>query len=83
MVIVTVKPLAVRVYTPSVGVKAPSNAEVEVVLELPDAYPDRVVVIVATAETPADKPETVTRPVLEIETVAPLVALPAHVYWLL
>ena len=53
------------------------------VLELPDTYPDRVVVIVATAEAPADKPETVTRPVLEIESVAPLVALPAHVYWLL
>ena len=73
-------PSAVRVYVPSTGVRADCNAAVALVLELPDAYPERVVEIVATEAWPADNPEIVTTPVFEIEIVAPLVAVPDHVY---
>ena len=78
MVIDTVKPSAVAVGVPNVGVDAADN-DVAVTVFEPPAYPVRVVVIVAVELVPAATPVTVTRPVLLTTTEPDAVAVPAHV----
>ncbi len=78
MVIDTVKPSAVAVWVPNVGVKAADN-DVAVTVFEPPAYPVRVVVIVAVELVPGATLVTVTRPVPLIDTKPDAVALPAHV----
>ena len=77
--ICTVKPLAVAVGDPNVGVNAAPTTDVFVNVAVPPAYPVRVVVIVAVELVPAATPVTVTRPVPLIATVPDAVAVPAHV----
>ena len=78
MLICTVKPSAVAIGDPNVGVNA-ANREVCVTFAVPPAYPVRVVVIVAVELVPAATPVTVTKPVLLITTEPDAVAVPAHV----
>ena len=82
MVIDTVKPVAVAVGVPNVGVNAVPTTDVCVTSAVPLAYPVRVVVIVAVELVPGATPVTVTKPVLP-EPVTPTepdaVAVPAHV----
>ncbi len=82
MVITTVKPVAVAVGVPNVGVNAVPTTDVCVTSAVPLAYPVRVVVIVAVELVPGATPVTVTKPVLP-EPVTPTepdaVAVPAHV----
>ncbi len=78
MVIWTVKPVAVDVGTPNVGVNAAAS-EVAVTGAEPPTYPVLVVVIVAVELVPAATPVTVTKPVPLIATVPDAVAVPAHV----
>jgi len=88
LVIWTVKPSAVAVVVPNVGVNA-ADSDVAVTFAEPPVYPVRVVVIVAVelvlAATPVTvtKPvpliDTVPRPVLLTATVPDAVAVPAHV----
>ena len=77
MVTCTVKPSAVAVVPPNVGVNAAAN-DVAVTGAEPPAYPVRVVVIVAVELVPAATPVTVTRPVLLITTEPDAVAVPVH-----
>ena len=77
MVIGTVKPSAVDVVAPNVGVNAAAS-EVAVTGAEPPTVFDLAVVIVAVELVPAATPVTVTRPVPLIATV-PDVAVPAHV----
>ena len=78
MLICTVKPLAVGVVLPNVGVNATAS-EVAVTGAEPPTVFDLVVVIVAVELVPAATPVTVTRPVPLTTTVPDAVAVPAHV----
>ena len=77
MLICTVKPSAVAVGIPNVGVDAADN-DVAVTVFEPPAYPVRVVVIVAVELVPAATPVTVTKPEPLIVTEPDAVAVPAH-----
>ena len=77
MVIDTVKPSAVAVVLPNVGVNAAAS-EVAVTGAVPPTVFDLVVVIVAVELVPAATPVTVTKPVPLIATVPDAVAVPAH-----
>ena len=77
MVIDTVKPLAVAVVLPNVGVNAAAS-EVAVTGAKPPVYPVLVVVIVAVELVPAATPVTVTKPLPLIE-IPGAVAVQAHV----
>ena len=79
MVTCTVKPVAVAVVLPNVGVNAAPTTDVCVTFAVPPAYPVRVVVIVAVELVPAATLVTVTKPVLLIATEPDAVAVPAHV----
>ena len=79
MVICTVKPVAVDVLAPNVGVNAAPTADVAVTVAEPLAYPVLVVVIVAVELVPGATPVTVTKPVLLTNTEPDAVAVPAHV----
>ena len=82
MLICTVKPSAVAVWVPNVGVNAVPTTDVCVTFAVPPVYPVRVVVIVAVELVPAATPVTVTKPVLPepvTTTVPDAVAVPAHV----
>ena len=72
------KPVAVDVVAPNVGVNAAAS-EVAVTGAEPPTVFDLVVVIVAVELVPAATPVTVTRPVPLIDTVPDAVAVPAHV----
>ena len=81
MVITTVKPSAVAVVLPNVGVNAVPTTDVAVTSAVPLVYPVLVVVIVAVELVPAATPVTVTRPELPepvTTTVPDAVAVPAH-----
>ena len=80
MVIGTVKPVAVLVLAPNVGVNAVPTTDVAVTGAVPPAYPVLVVVIVAVELVPGATPVTVTKPVPLIATKPDAVAVPAHVY---
>ncbi len=79
MVIDTVKPSAVAVGVPNVGVNAAPFTDVSVTSAVPPAYPVRVVVIVAVELVPGATPVTVTKPEPLIATDPDAVAVPAHV----
>ncbi len=80
MVIDTVKPSAVAVGVPNVGVNAAPTTDVAVKFAVPPVYPVRVVVIVAVELVPGATPVMVAKPVLLlIATVPDAVAVPAHV----
>ncbi len=79
MVIDTVKPSAVAVVLPNVGVNAAPSSEVALTCAVPLVYPVRVVVIVAVELVPGATLVTVTMPVLLTSTVPDAVAVPAHV----
>ncbi len=72
------KPVAVDVGTPNVGVNAAAS-EVAVTGAEPPTYPVLVVVIVAVELVPGATPVTVTRPVPLTTTEPDAVAVPAHV----
>ena len=78
MPICTVKPVAVAVVAPNVGVNAAAS-DVAVTSAVPPTVFDLVVVIVAIELVPAATPATVTKPVPLIDTVPDAVAVPAHV----
>ena len=78
MLICTVKPPAVAVVAPNVGVNAAAS-EVTVTVAEPPAVFDLVVVIVAVELVAAATPLTVTNPVPLTTTVPDAVAVPAHV----
>ena len=73
------KPVAVDVVAPNVGVHAAPTTDVAVTVTEPLAYPVLVVVIVAVELVPAATPVTVTKPVLSMATEPDAVAVPAHV----
>ena len=77
--ICTVKPFAVDVVLPNVGVNAAPSSEVAVTVAVPVVYPVRVVVIVAVELIPGATPVTVTKPVTLTDTKPDAVAVPAHV----
>ncbi len=83
MVIDTVKPVAVAVGVPNVGVNAVPTTDVCVTSAVPPVYPVRVVVIVAVELVPGATPVTVAKPVPLPVSVIPTepdaVAVPAHV----
>ena len=82
MVICTVKPVAVCVVLPNVGVNAAPTTDVSVTVAVPPVYPVRVVVIVAVDNVKGATPVMVAKPVLPeplIATVPDAVAVPAHV----
>ncbi len=83
MVITTVKPVAVAVGVPNVGVNAVPTTDVAVTVFEPLAYPVRVVVIVAVELVPGATPVMVAKPVPLPVSVTPTepdaVAVPAHV----
>ncbi len=83
MVIDTVKPSAVAVVLPNVGVNAAPTTDVAVTFAVPPVYPVRVVVIVAVELVPGAAPLMVAKPVpLPVSvtpTVPDAVAVPAHV----
>ena len=82
MVICTVKPSAVAVVLPNVGVNAAPITDVAVTSAEPPVYPALVVVIVAVELVPGATPVTVAKPVLPeplTTTVPDAVAEPAHV----
>ena len=74
------KPSAVAVGVPNVGVNAAPTTDVAVTVFVPPVYPVLVVVIVAVELIPGATPVTVTRPVPLMATVPDAVAVPAHVY---
>ncbi len=78
MLICTVKPVAVAVVLPYVGVNAAAS-DVAVTGAVPPTYPVLVVVIVAVELVATATPVTVTRPVPLTTTVPDAVAVPAHV----
>ncbi len=78
MVTCTVKPSAVAVVAPNVGVNAVAKDDA-VTGAVPTGYPVLVVVIVAVELVPGATPVTVTKPVPLIATVPDAVAVPAHV----
>ncbi len=75
MLIWTVKPSAVDVVAPNVGVNA---SDVAVTGAVPPTYPVLVVVIVAVELVPGATPVTVTKPVPLIDTEPDAVAVPVH-----
>ena len=77
MVIDTVKPSAVAVVLPNVGVNA-ADSEAAATSAVPPTVFDFVVVIVAVELVPAATPVTVTKPLPLIE-IPGAVAVPAHV----
>ena len=77
MLITTVKPSAVAVWLPNVGVNA-ADSEVAVTGAEPPTVFDLVVVIVAVELVPAATLVTVTRPVPLTDTEPDAVAVPAH-----
>ncbi len=79
MVIDTVKPSAVAVGVPNVGVNAVPTTDVAVTFAVPPVYPVRVVVIVAVELVPGATPVMVAKPVPLMATVPDAVAVPAHV----
>ena len=82
MLITTVKPSAVAVLLPNVGVNAAPTTDIAATSAVPPVYPVRVVVIVAVELVPGATPETVAKPVLPeplIATEPDAVAVPAHV----
>ncbi len=79
MVITTVKPSAVAVVVPNVGVNAVPTTDVAVTVAEPPVYPVRVVVIVAVELVPGATPVMVTKPEPLIATEPDAVAVPAHV----
>ena len=82
MVICTVKPSAVAVVLPNVGVNAAPTTDIAATSAVPPVYPVRVVVIVAVELVPGATPVTVPKPVLPeplIATEPDAVAVPAHV----
>jgi hypothetical protein len=82
LVICTVKPVAVCVVLPNVGVNAAPTTDVSVTFAVPLVYPVRVVVIVAVELVPGATPVMVAKPVLPeplIATEPDAVAVPAHV----
>ena len=78
MLICTVKPVAVDVVAPNVGVNA-APSEVAVTAAEPPTVFDLVVVIVAVELVPGATPVTVTKPVPLTTTEPDAVAVPAHV----
>ena len=78
MPIWTVKPVAVDVAAPNVGVNAAAS-DVAVTGAEPPTVPALVVVIVAVELVAAATPVTVTKPLPSIATVPDAVAVPAHV----
>ena len=78
MSICTVKPSAVGVVLPNVGVNAAAS-DVAVTGAVPPTVFDLVVVIVAVELVPAATPVIVTKPVPLIDTEPDAVAVPAHV----
>ena len=78
MSICTVKPLAVGVVAPNVGVNAAANDVAVTGAEPPTVF-DLVVVIVAVELVPAATPVTVTKPVPLTDTEPDAVAVPVHV----
>jgi hypothetical protein len=79
LVTCTVKPVAVAVVLPNVGVNAAPTTDVAATVFEPPVYPVRVVVIVAVEFVPGATLVTVTRPVPLTTTVPDAVAVPAHV----
>ena len=79
MLIWTVKPSAVAVVLPNVGVNAAPTTDVAVTVFEPPVYPVLVVVIVAVELVPGATPVTVTKPEPLIATEPDAVAVPAHV----
>ena len=77
MPICTVKPSAVDVGAPNVGVNAAASDVAVTGAEPPTVF-DLVVVIVAVDLVPAATPVTVTRPVPLTPTEPDAVAVPAH-----
>ncbi len=77
MPIWTVKPVAVDVGAPNVGVNAAAR-DVAVTGAVPPTVFDLVVVIVAVELVPAATPVTVTRPVSLMATEPDAVAVPVH-----
>ena len=77
MVIWTVKPVAVAVLAPNVGVFATSSDLALTCAEPPTVF-DLVVVIVAVEFVPGATLVTVTKPVPLTTTVPDAVAVPAH-----
>ena len=77
--ICTLKPSAVDVVAPNVGVNAAANDDVAVTGALPPTVLALVVLIVAVELVPAATPVTVTKPLPLITTVPDAVAVPAHV----
>ena len=77
MPICTVKPSAVDVVAPNVGVNAAAN-DVAVTGAVPPTVFDFVVVIVAVELVPAATPVTVTKPVPLTTTEPDAVAVPVH-----
>ena len=79
MLITTVKPVAVDVVVPNVGVNTVPTTDVSVTSAVPPVYPVRVVVIVAVELVPGATPVTVTTPVpLLIATEPDAFAVPVH-----
>ena len=77
MLIWTVKPVAVAVALPNVGVNAAASDVAVTDAEPPTVF-DLVVVIVAVELVPAATPVTVTRPVPLTTTEPDAVAVPVH-----
>ena len=73
----TVKPVAVDVGDPNVGVNAAAS-DVAVTGAVPPTVFDLVVLIVAVELVPAATPVTVTRPVPLMATKPDAVAVPVH-----
>ncbi len=72
------KPSAVLVVLPNVGVNAVPTTDVFVTVAVPPIYPALVVVIVAVELVPGATPVTVTKPEPLIATEPDAVAVPAH-----
>ena len=79
MLIDTVKPVAVAVGVPNVGVNAVPTTDVAVTFAVPPVYPFLVAVIVAVELVPGATPVTVTKPEPLMATDPDAVAVPAHV----
>ena len=77
--ICAVKPFAVDVVAPNVGVNAAASDDVAVTGAEPPTVFALMVVIVAVELVPGATPVTVTKPVPLIATVPDAVAVPAHV----
>ena len=70
------KPSAVAVVVPNVGVNAVPTTDVAVTFAVPPVYPVRVVVIVAVELVPGATPVTVTKPEPLIATEPDVTELP-------